>query len=128
MRSRLLLTCAQPGCYNLQPCPEHAKKPSTQPSASSRGYGSRWQQIRKAFLAANPLCAGNGTGSHHPHCDGKATIPDHHPLTRAELVRQGVADPDAFHRLVPRSDPCHKSITVRFDGGWGNPKKPRPPV
>ena len=25
-------------------------------SAAARGYGRKWQQARKAYLAANPLC------------------------------------------------------------------------
>ena len=26
-------------------------------TAAARGYGSAWQRFRRAFLAANPLCA-----------------------------------------------------------------------
>ena len=115
-------TCSQGGCWRLQPCPVHGNQ-RIQSSPASRGYDNQWRKIRAAFLAANPLCAGNGNGDHHPNCDGRATIPDHHPTTRAELVRVGMPDPDAFHRLVPRSDPCHRQKTARFDGAWGNPKR-----
>ncbi len=119
-----LVTCPVPGCPRLTGggrCPVHLARPR-QASATARGYGSEWRRIRKAFLAANPRCVGDGTGSHHPSCDGYATIPDHDPITRAELVRMGVPDPDAFYRMKPRSKPCHNSKTLRFDGAWGNPK------
>lgn len=94
-----------------------------QPSSSSRGYGNNWRKkVRGPYLAANPRCVGV-LGQHHPNCDGRATIPDHYPKTRAELVRMGVPDPDAWHRLQPLSDSCHKWKTARFDGAWGNPKR-----
>lgn len=93
--------------------------PDLRPTAAARGYGNDWRRRRAAFLAANPTCAGDGAGGHHPNCDGVATVPDHHPLTRRELVAQGVEDPDAAEYLVGRSAACHGRKTVQLDGGWG---------
>lgn len=97
-------------------------RPRSQPSSAARGYGHAWRKLRLAYLAAHPWCAGV-QGQHHPKCDGRATVPDHHPTTRAELVRLGVPDPDSWHRLQPLSEPCHRQKTLKFDGGYGNPKK-----
>ncbi len=126
-RSRTAV-CPVPGCPTLTAggrCPAHGK-PDRRPNASQRGYGARWQKIRSAFLAAHPLCAGVD-GEHHPHCDGQATVPDHAPLTRRELVARGVADPDAWEYLVPLSTACHGWKTVRYDGGWGRERQSRDP-
>ncbi len=54
--------CKHPGCPNLvqaghKYCDIHkAQHPEEIRSASSRGYGYAWQQARKRFLAAHPLC------------------------------------------------------------------------
>lgn len=55
--------CAHPGCPRLVPrgrkyCDAHAgQHPEETRSASSRGYGKRWQKASKAFLHRHPLCA-----------------------------------------------------------------------
>jgi 5-methylcytosine-specific restriction protein A len=68
-------------------------------SSTERGYGSHWRRvIRPAFLRANPLCC---------LCGALAEVPDHWPVTRAELVEQGVEDPDSFDRLRPLCKECH---------------------
>jgi 5-methylcytosine-specific restriction endonuclease McrA len=38
------------------------------PSASVRGYGSKWQKARKDFLKTHPICA---------RCTNPATVVDH---------------------------------------------------
>ena len=54
--------CAHPGCSALVPanskyCEKHKPLHLEEiRSATSRGYGSKWQKARKQFLAANPLC------------------------------------------------------------------------
>jgi 5-methylcytosine-specific restriction endonuclease McrA len=40
------------------------------PSARQRGYDSKWDKARAAFLAAHPHCA-------HPGCNALATVVDH---------------------------------------------------
>jgi len=82
------------------------------PSAAARGYGPAWRKHRTAYLRANPRCC---------DCGAPATVPDHDPITRAELVRRGDPNPDAWRHLRPRCRPCHSSKTNRRDGGYGNP-------
>lgn len=54
--------CASPSCPALVEqgqarCPSHTKaKERERGSASSRGYGSRWQRYRLQYLAEHPLC------------------------------------------------------------------------
>lgn len=48
-----------------------------------------------------------------------ATVADHWPTSRRELVEQGVANPDAPHRLRALCASCHGSETAREQpGGW----------
>ena len=51
--------CRQPGCPNLTHesyCPTHAPL-HKRATASERGYGSKWQRRRRAYLRVHPLCA-----------------------------------------------------------------------
>ncbi len=54
--------CRHPGCPNLvsdgkKYCDVHKSlHPEEIRSASSRGYGHAWQNARKRFLEAHPLC------------------------------------------------------------------------
>jgi 5-methylcytosine-specific restriction protein A len=123
-------TCAKGGCPALVPvgtarCPVHGPKVKPRPSTTAQGYGASWRRKRAAFIAAHPVCQGDGAGGHHPRCDGVATVPDHDPLTRRELVARGDPDPDAWHHLVARSAACHGRKTALFDGAWGNKPKVR---
>lgn len=56
----------------------------TRGSSSSRGYNSKWERFRKAFLAANPLCEYCLTRGHVE----PATVCDH------DLPHEG--DPELF--------------------------------
>ena len=79
-----------------------------------RGYDSAWSKRAKRYLARHPLCAVKG-----PTCSYVATVPDHHPVSRRDLVAQGVADPDADHRLRPVCASCHgRETAVNQPGGW----------
>lgn len=55
--------CRHPGCPELvEPGKKYCVKhlplhPEAVRSASSRGYGSRWQKASKAYLQSHPLCA-----------------------------------------------------------------------
>lgn len=114
--------CAEPGCGELVPvgsrrCGPHTSEArrradAKRPSAADRGYDAAWRKLAADFLAAYPWCA---------DCGQPATTPDHDPVPRVELVRRGVPDPDAWHRLVPRCTPCHSKRTVAEDGGFGRP-------
>lgn len=83
-------------------------------SAAARGYGAHWRVLRAQFLATSPVCV---------DCGAPASVPDHAPVSRVELVRRGDPDPDGFHHLVPRCAACHGRRTVRDDGAFGNPRR-----
>lgn len=63
MPYRPKVPCKHPGCAELvdsgaRYCEKHkAQHPEEVRSASSRGYGRRWQKASKAFLQSHPLCA-----------------------------------------------------------------------
>ena len=51
--------CRYPDCPNLTDgryCDEHKALYTERPSASKRGYGSKWQRVSKAYLRKHPLC------------------------------------------------------------------------
>lgn len=105
-----------PPCPTLVPgggrCEQHIppRAKDDRPSAAQRGYGSAWQTSVAGFLLQHPVCA---------DCGGQATVGDHDPVERAELVAMGDPDPDAWHHLVPRCGPCHNAKTARTrPGGW----------
>src|SRR6478609_10174785 len=106
-----MAVCNVPGCPVLvegkgrcgQTChPGCAAKTQVRPTITEQGYGAHWRGSRDGFVEAYPLCAGVD-GGHHPKCDGLTRVADHAPLTRRELVAQGVADPDAWCYLQPLS-------------------------
>ena len=53
--------CRHPGCPELVEagqlyCGKHKPLHSDRPSASKRGYGSKWQRVSKAYLRKHPMC------------------------------------------------------------------------
>ena len=115
MPHKPLNPCSTPGCSNLVAhgrCAEHEKQAEKQRgSADKRGYGTRWQRIRKAYLYRHPWCT---------LCGAMATVADHYPLSRRELVARG-ADPDAPSNLRPLCATCHNRETAQHQpGGWAN--------
>lgn len=106
--------CSVPGCPELTTggrCEAHRREAEQQRGTSNeRGYTTRWQRTRKAYLYRNPWCL---------LCGRMATVADHFPLSRRELVAQGFAEPDAFNRLRPLCTQCHNRETAkRQPGGW----------
>ena len=103
--------CANRRCPNLRPCPKHQRQADlARGTRQERGYGSEWERRRADYLAANPVCR---------LCPSTATVADHYPVSRRELVAQGVADPDTDHRLRPLCASCHgKETAVHQPGGW----------
>lgn len=67
--------CSQPGCPNLRPCPNHAPKPWSTPSArnQARSSGNGWdqQRTRKRILKRD------GHRCYIADCTTPATIVDH---------------------------------------------------
>ncbi|CRK55446.1 hypothetical protein [Alloactinosynnema sp. L-07] len=62
---------------------------------------------------------------HHPDnpCTDPSTVADHWPLTRRELVAQGL-DPDHPARGRGLCGRCHSRVTAtdrRTRGGWNHP-------
>lgn len=109
--------CRYPGCPARADrrglCAEHqlpAEHERHRPSADQRGYDHKWRRNRARFLAAHPSCLDCGTA---------ATVADHAPVTRAELLRRGDPHPDAWHHLEPRCASCHSRRTASTSPGWG---------
>lgn len=111
--------CSTPGCPTIHPgtgrCPEcAAKADKARGTATERGYNSRGHQsFRRQVLARDPVC----TQCHAAY----ATVADHYPLSRRELIEQGLDpnNPDAGRGLCK---PCHDRHTAQAQpGGWHAP-------
>jgi 5-methylcytosine-specific restriction protein A len=84
-REKRKAPCREPGCAALvrwpaRYCADHLREMErARGSASSRGYGARWREIRTAKLTRNPLCERcEGVGltqvaTEVHHVDGDAT-------------------------------------------------------
>ena len=125
MPRRALRTCTVPGCPVLVPsgrCDAHERAAAQRRgSAASRGYGHRHRvRFREAVLARDPVCT--CTDPHRWHgvggCAAFATVADHHPLDRAELVRRRL-DPDHPRYGRGLCTRCHNAATARNQSaGW----------
>lgn len=83
----------------------------TRQSAHKRGYDSKWQRARKAFLNKHPLCVTCKRGGRVT----QATVVDHivpHKGDKALFWSR-----DNWQALCA---PCHSTKTAREDGGFGN--------
>ncbi len=80
-------------------------------TASQRGYGSRHRRsFRQAVLEKNPTCV---------LCGAEATVADHYPLSRRELVLKRLNPNDPQHgRGLCAS--CHGSQTSQHQPGGFN--------
>lgn len=82
----------------------------SRPSSAERGYDAKWRRRRRRYLRTHPDCC---------LCDEPATVPDHWPRSRRELVIAGVKDPDVDEFLRPLCIHCHNRETARNQpGGW----------
>ncbi len=93
-------------------------------NATQRGYGRRHRNdFRAAVLKKNGgMCACEGctapTNRHVGPCTLKATVADHWPLSRRELVDSKLNPDDPRHGR-PLCHPCHSSHTGHAQpGGW----------
>lgn len=88
-----------------------AASEAKRPSARERGYDSRWQKARKAYLFEHPLCVECGK-------EGRlieATVVDH--------VKPHQGDEALFwdrSNWQSSCRACHNRKTARQDGGYGN--------
>ena len=102
--------CQHPGCPELveagaKHCERHKSLYPVR-SASSRGYGSRWQRFRKRFLAAHPLCEECMKQGRYT----KATDIDH--------IKAHRGDPELFwdlENMMALCHSCHSKKTARED-------------
>ena len=110
--------CTTPGCpgrVTTGRCAHCLETRQTNPrlrieTTAERGYGSPWRTRRYAYLTTHPYCA---------LCGRLATIADHYPIARRQLVATGDPAPDADHHLRPLCKPCHDHETgLRQPGGW----------
>lgn len=114
MPSRPRKPCSTPGCPQTVTsgrCEKHTQQAEAQRgTAAERGYGTRWERRKRAYIYRHPWCN---------LCGRPAQVPDHHPETRKELVAKGDPDPDADRHLRPLCTSCHNSETARNQpGGW----------
>jgi 5-methylcytosine-specific restriction protein A len=119
MPSRAPRRCTTPGCPGdvvlgtrtgkCPPCTEARVRP--RPSSAAQGYGAGHRdRFRPGVLARDRVCV---------VCKKRpATEADHYPLSRRELVAQGLdADDPARGRGLCK--PCHGSETGRNQpAGW----------
>jgi len=125
MPSKAMRFCAWPGCDELVTggyCEKHQalvdqknkerEKEFEQRrlSASERGYDSRWQKARLAYLKKHPLCA---------ECErqGKLT-----PATVVDHIQAHKGDKKLFWDRTnwqPLCKRCHDIKTAKEDGRWG---------
>jgi 5-methylcytosine-specific restriction protein A len=93
--------------------PLDIKKHTYRLSAARRGYGSKWQRARQAFLGQHPLC----------ECEecrrtGRiliATVVDHIKPHKGDMKLFWDRD-----NWMPMAKQCHDVKTAKHDGGFGN--------
>ena len=118
MPARLRTPCSQPGCGNLSNggrCDEcQAEADQQRGNFRQRGYRRGHDRFRRGVLERDincVLCRDNGQWV-------TATVADHWPLSRRELVDRGL-DPDDPERGRGVCKPCHDSQTAEHQpGGW----------
>ncbi|MGY1452661.1 holin [Streptomyces sp. SS8] len=120
MPSRAHKACSTPGCPELVPpgkagrCPDCRRKAErTRGSAHRRGYGTQHRdRFRRGVLDRDPVCV---------ECRAApATVADHWPRSRRELVELGLDPNDPKHGRG-LCHPCHGKATAanpQQRGGW----------
>jgi 5-methylcytosine-specific restriction protein A len=121
---RALRVCPTPGCPELtsggrcDTCKGAAEQ--RRGSARQRGYGTAHERsFRPAVLRRDPLCVcTDDSHDHGPQCLAPATVADHHPLSRRQLVDAGLNPNDPEHGRGLCA-PCHNRSTADLQpGGW----------
>lgn len=108
--------CSTPGCPTITDqgrCDHHRSAADrARGTAAQRGYaGKAWRSARRVVLRRDPVCV---------VCHVQpATVADHHPVSRRDLVVMDIADPDAPHRMRGLCASCHGTETAHAQpGGW----------
>jgi 5-methylcytosine-specific restriction protein A len=121
---RALKVCSTPTCPNLVErgrCPTClAQAEQRRGTRQQRGYGRQHEtRFRHGVLRRDPLCVCVDTAhGHGPRCLAPATVADHYPRTRRELVelRLDANDPQYGRGLC---EDCHNKHTATSSpGGW----------
>lgn len=125
--------CACTGCpvHLGQPCPEivpsgtsrceqcTSQAEAKRGTARQRGYGKGHQAFRRGVLARDPYCVCDDVShGHRARCLAVATVADHWPRSRRELVAAGENpnDPKRGRGLCKR---CHDKSTAELQpAGW----------
>jgi 5-methylcytosine-specific restriction protein A len=85
-------------------CAEHLRQYENRrrrPNATERGYDQEHRtRFRTTVLERDPICP----------CGAIATVADHYPLSRRELVAKGMDANDPIHGRG-LCGPCHSTIT-----------------
>ena len=117
--ARARRVCPVAGCAALTDsgrCEKHRRESDrARGTAAQRGYGGRGHaSFRADVLARDPICV-------LCEAEGKtrlATVADHYPLSRRELVAQGL-DPNDPNHGRGLCKPHHDRETARHQpGGW----------
>lgn len=99
--------CRQPGCPELTDgryCDKHKEQikvpawESTKTSSTARGYGHRWQKLRRAILMRDPICRA---------CDTDLSVTVDHIMPKAQ------GGTDAMDNLQGLCRACHTAKTQK---------------
>ena len=131
MPTRGLQPCLGPGCTNrvkkgrCSDCLGNKQRASDQMrgTSSDRGYSSRdgWRESRRAAIRRDVQCQCESIDCDHVAlmCGAPSEVADHYPLSRRDLVRSMVLDPNAPEYLRGLCPTCHNMHTARNQpGGW----------
>lgn len=116
MPRRGLRVCTVPRCPNLTKggyCAQHRREADqARGTAAQRGYGGRHRsRFRAGVLQRNPVCV---------LCkQRRATVADHWPLSRRQLVARSL-DPDDPTHGRGLCKPCHDQSTAQRQPGGFN--------
>ena len=108
--SKALRSCTYPGCSELVRsgrCDKHKaitqrQQDERRGSASSRGYGRRWQQIRLLALSRQPLCC---------DCEQAGLIVAANEVHHIKALRNGGTH--AMDNLLCLCHACHSKRTIK---------------
>jgi len=119
MPMRALHPCNEPGCAELirdgRYCSTHNSAhihvyERERGSSAHRGYGARWQRLRRMYLAAHPICV--DPEGVHPGQVIPSTDVDH-----VIALRDGGTSRD--DNLQALCHACHSRKTAVENGRWG---------
>lgn len=121
---RALKVCSVVGCPELVATgrcdPHRAEAEARRGTSQARGYGRQHaERFRRGVLAREPLCVCTTTEHRHGSpCLAPASIADHHPLSRRELV-DAQLDPNDPQHGRGLCGSCHSTETAHDQpGGW----------